>query len=785
MRPRNYSVLSKAEAEIDAPENHNDSEVEFLRELEDTIERMGSNRFTVDGKPVIVAAETRAKLGEAIKELTQLQINQIADGAEKFGNKERRVLLEVVQGEDALKNGPDAQLKFPDAGVTAQYIYYTEEQKEDTRLLMELRRIQYLQHVVMKQLEMTDRSGSSQVVQGMIAAGQKFVQGLTAVFKQVEALTKQIEKGLQNKAELPTAEQKTAAIAAITQAIRALPAVDPRHIAVKNMVMQQVERLQAKFNMVSTAPRASATILQMKAPVVEAKIAPAAKGADAAVKGDVKVAADIKTTPPTRMDARITAEAKTMPIAKGQIAEVRVDAKGQPIAPVTKGDVLVKTAPIATPQTRVDAAARIDAGVKASATGVQLNATANVHVQARAQSAPVAVEQVRVDAARQTPKGTTVTAISPNVSLEQAVARAAVVTSPVHTMQESLANALNITRPANGVTTLVASADAALQSTSVQTTPARSTPMVVQPVVQAVVQTPQHREPSVQQHVQPAGMQPTGAQPVVTQPVVTQVNGSQPIASQPVMQQTAAPIRGTQVSGTQVTGNAPIVAVQQGQAAVQVQTAVDTTVQPMGADTGAKGVEARSVPSGTDANVTKGQPVHMRHEARHEAREETRIEARQGDAKGGEAKAGDPKAGEAKTADPKEQKLPERPNDRAQEAKADNKDSKDKKDVKVESGCDVCPSKGSGCIGCKGASLTGNGSTVVQLRVSDQNVAEAKKDFDKNKGPCTGCAGCGPGGCSRTAADPNLASQVRNAALDKLAPRAKAAPPAPAPGKAA
>lgn len=751
MRPRNYSVLSKAEAEIDAPENNSASEVEFLRELEDTIERMGSNRFTVDGRPIIVATETRAKLGEAIKELTQFQINQIADGAEKFGNKERRVLLEVVQGEDALKNGPDAQLKFPDTGVTAQYIYYTEEQKEDARLLMELRRIQYLQHVVMKQLEMTDRSGSSQVVQGMIAAGQKFVQGLTAVFKQVEALSKQIEKGLQNKAELPTAEQKTAAIAAITQAIRALPAVDPRHIAVKNMVMQQVERLQAKFNMASTAPRASATILQMKAPVVEAKIDPAAKGADAAVKGDAKVAADIKTAPPTRMDARITAEAKTIPVAKGQTAEVRVDAKGQPIAPVTKGDVQAKTAPIAAPQTRVDAAARVDAGIKASATSVQLNATANGHVQARAQSAPVAVEQVRVDAARQTPKGATVTAISPNVSVEQAVARAAVVTSPVHTMQESLANALNITRPATGVTTLAAHADTTVQGAAVQTTPARSTPMVVQVGVQAgaqvVLQTHQHREPIVHQQVQPTGIQPTGAQPVVAQ----------------------------------VTGNAPIVAGQQGQAVVQSQTAVDTKVQPMGADTGAKGVEARSVPSGTDANVSKGQPVHTHQEPR----EETRIEARQGDGKVGEAKTGDAKTGDPKTTDPKEQKLPERPNDRVQEAKADNKDPKDKKDAKVESGCDVCPSKGSGCIGCKGASLTGNGSTVVQLRVSDQNVAEAKKDFDKNKGPCTGCAGCGPGGCSRTAADPNLASQVRNAALDKLAPRAKAVPPAPAPGKAA
>ncbi len=803
MRPRNYSVLSKAEAEVDTSYNDTSAELEFLQELEDAIESMGANRFTVDGRPVTVAAETRAKLGKAIKELTQVQINQIADGAEKFGNKDQRVLLEVVQGEDK----PDAQLKFPDTDVTAQYIYYTEEQKEDARLLMELKRIQYLQNVVMKQLEMTDRSGSSQVVQGMIAAGQKFVQGLTAVFKQVETLSKQIEKGLQNKADMPTAEQKTAAVAAITQALRALPAVDPRHIAVKNLVMQQVERLQAKFNMVPAAPRASATILQMKAPTADAtkgaaqpmraetradaKTVPTAKGADAAVKGnDAKVVATAKTAPLAKVDA------KAAPVAKGQTAELRVDAKGQPIAPLAKVDA--KAAPVAKGQT---AELRVDAKGQPIAPLAKVDA----QTQTQVKGTPVAVQQTRADAAQQV-RGATVTSITPNVTAQQAIARASTVTSPVHTMQQSLANALGITRPVAGVAqpapAQIVTAQVQHQAQPIaqqQAQPQQSQPQAqqVQPqqtqqqaqpqqsqpqdqIIQPVQQQPQQIEPQqvqqqpVQQvvHINPnTGVanhveQPINMQSIGAQQTGAQVTGAQPIAVQPntvqpiVTQISGTQVSGTQVGGTQVIGAAPIVAPQQGQPVV-AQVVIDNKGQPIVADAGVKGVEVRSVPAGSEARadttIAKGQPA----------------EARQTDKS---------QPAEDKKADNKgvENKLPERPTERT-EAKGGEQEIKEKKEVKVDEGpCGGCGRKGIGCGTC---GITGTVKT--NLIPSDKNVDEAKKTFPDNANPCTSgnCGGCRK--CARADADPAVTANATKDAQAKYGPRRAATVSAPAPGKAA
>lgn len=124
MRPRNYSMLSVAQAGA-IPQTAADAELEFLHDLEDAIQALGSSRFTADGRPASVAAQTRARLGEAIKELTESQISTIADGAEKFGNTslrkiDQRVLLEVVQGDAVM---PDAQVQFPENNVSAQYIF--------------------------------------------------------------------------------------------------------------------------------------------------------------------------------------------------------------------------------------------------------------------------------------------------------------------------------------------------------------------------------------------------------------------------------------------------------------------------------------------------------------------------------------------------------------------------------------------------------------------------------------------------------------------------------------
>lgn len=773
-----------------------DAELEFLHELEDAIQALGSNRFTVDGRPAIVAAQTRARLGEAIKELTQAHINAIADGAEKFGRTSldkasQRVMLEVVQGDDAM---PDAQVQFPEAKVSAQYIFYNEEQKEDARLLQELKRIQYLQHVVMKQLEMTDRSGSTQVVQGMIASGQKFVAGLTAVFKQVETLSRQIEKGLQNKADMPTAEQKTVAIAAITQALRALPAIDPRHIAVKNMVMQQVERLQAKLNMTPAAPRQTAAIMQMKAPSVEAK---------ADVRVNVKV--DVKAT--------VKATAKAAPVVKAHVeakveakVDVRAEAKAAPMAVQAKAEI--RTAPAAPTETMRQMSATITAiapNVSVQQTAARVGNTSPVAVlqQTLAKSlgiTPAAATPVSVTPAGVAPTATTLVSVAPVSAAPVQAARSTISSAPIaSTSISTVSSAAPI------------SVVQSVQAASVQTVAVQSA-VVQSAVVQAPVQQVQ-TQPVQVQAVQAQAIQQRAVQQTVEQPVQqVQVNAAQQpqqqvqqpqqeVAKQAPLKAVEQIVQPINQAQQRITTTQPIVqpaqqmqivtgqginAVQHTAPIANVQPSAATPVSSATAQNSAANnavnntapvsqqpaVQGQTGQATTDVTATSrnrntnGNPNGTVEQARTDNQNVARSEP-----------AGNKETpAEAKKSDAAVEKNPERPNtgERGQEAKGE-KEADKKKDVVADSGCNTCTTKN--CGACRVSSLQGNGSATVQYgNTNAKGETEAKAKITENAAKCAGCGGCGPGGCSRVAADPNAVAAGHNAALDKLGTRRRAAP---------
>ena len=201
-------------------------------------------RFTANGRPEKVALETRSKLGGIIDELSDDDINQIAQSAEAHTQSGQRVFLEVAYGEPAGTTDAVLLFKKSNSHITAVYtLYRDEEEGRDKRLLRELKRMEYLEKVVMRQLETIDRNNSIGVVQGMLRSSGAFVKGLQSVFKQVETLSKLIERGLQHKSEMPTAEQKTAAIQAIQTTLSKLQPTAANHLAIKNMAQQQVDLL--------------------------------------------------------------------------------------------------------------------------------------------------------------------------------------------------------------------------------------------------------------------------------------------------------------------------------------------------------------------------------------------------------------------------------------------------------------------------------------------------------------------------------------------------------------
>ncbi len=656
-------------------------------------------RFTADGRPEKVARETRSNLGNIIDELSADDIKQIADSAEAHKQSGQRVFLEVAYGEPIGKT--DAVLHFKKTGtditggITAAYTFYKDEEDgNNKRLLRELRRLEYLEKVVMRQLEMTDRTNSIGAVQGMIRSGSAFIKSLQGVFKQVETLANRIERGLQNKSEMPTAEQKTAAITTIQAALGKLQPLSTTHLSIKNMVQQQVDQL----------------LKNVATPV-------------AALRSDVKNVATPLPTVNTRNNA----------------------ASAQPVtAP--------KTAPLsivqATAQTTLQPALRSPAqtGLQAKAqetarpvTSTRFSVLTTLNVTERVTHA---MPQTAINNATVVATSRLAASSAQQVDTRVAVAKVPTALRIVAANPEVQRTAALITR--SSVTVIDSKAGQQVLSTLARINPTQ--PVATQPVAsQPVAAQPVAAQP-VAAH--PVAAQPVAAHPVAAQPVAAQPVAAQPVAAQPVAAQPVAKIQ--QVASTQHTVTQPLAQPAQSEQtqatnattnitrSVPVQPARQENTLPAEAKITALPTEIKSANSSTQHNggVQEQQRATPADPSRPAADNSVEASQKQTEAR---------QTGPEKT-EPAKLKIP-----------GLDKNEKDETDPRppfkqeAKTACEACTTKDCANCGVKSATILGAKDTQIPVsgKLSGEQAADIKDKFAKNVDDCSTCGGGKCPGCMR------------------------------------
>lgn len=523
--------------------------------------------FTVDGRPEIVARETRRNLGGVIDKLSDEEIDTIAANAEAHRQSGQRVFLEVAYGEAI--GTTDATLLFKKSGtdITAVYTFYKDEEEgRDKRLLRELKRMEYLEKVIMPMLATTDRNNSIGVVQGMIRSSSAFVKGLQSVFKQVETLSKAIERGLQNKSEMPTAEQKTAAIQSIQTTLNNLKPSAVNHLSIKNMVQQQVDAL----------------LKNVASPVTTQRIT---------ISADTKSTVTPITTAAPKNNTTTTPAVTAPRAATPSTEQPTLRATVQPT---------IKSTFQANLQTRVQQATRPITSLAASTIpSARVSVLTNPTIAERVH-AQVATQQL---AAKATVAATTQPLAQPvSVAVTSPVSLRIIATNPQ--LQRIAAPA---TRSAFTVIDSIAGQQ--VLGTLARNAPANATLNTAANI--QVVKVDAARPASVAQPtiVQSVNTQPVAAQPV-SQPIATQPIVVHPVAQQTVIQATTAQSIGVQPVVVQptssiVTGTLPAAPQEQPRASVVTST---TTPQRPDAKQDAPRTDEPTEPKGTKSILGKAEP---------------------------------------------------------------------------------------------------------------------------------------------------------------------------------
>ncbi len=690
-------------------------------------------RFTADGRPENVALEARRKLATIIDELSDEDIDAIALNAEAHRQSGQRIYLEVSYGEVAGTTDAVLQFKKSQAHITAAYTFYKDEEEgQNKRLLRELGRMEYLEKVVMRQLETTDRANSIGVVQGMLRASSAFVKGLQSVFKQVEALSKNIEAGLQNKTAMPTADQKTAAIQAIQTALAKLQPSAPNHLAIKNMVQQQVDVLLKNIAMPVAAMRADvkasatplATVTARNAASTSAVVTPKTAaplsvqptipqpaqtlvrpGAQAAQQAAVKAAIQpiLRATTPITAQPRSLEAVRTAP----SIPSARFSVLATPVL-AERIHTQISTQPIAT---RVVAAAVS----KPTSPTIPQSIVQQVQTRAPITIAPVINTQPALHVVAHNPQlqRTAPTARSTFTVIESKAGQ-----QVLSTLARTVAADTSTSTPTHIAANIhVTKADAALPASVGNAAPLHATQIATPPQVTL----PQTILP---QASLPLAVQQTVIQPAISTPAVTTSPIAQPSTVQPIVIQPAT-VQPTMAQPAAIQPTAAVSVAQPATQQAQTSTAASQT-QPRMNDVSSTAT-APQRPIGKQETLRSDEP--------------TKIDGI--------------KSLLGKT-----------------EPEKDDKKSAFKANAK--SACEACTTRDCANCGVKTSTLFGlKTNTIPILRhVPEAMIDKAKKMFGINAGKCAGCAGgnCASCGAARVTADTAKVSS-RFANLNKTAPQ--------------